>query len=145
MSQSRGRDQDGSRYAARPFLLTLALALSLLLTGCATTTLFTGHEFDVALRYTGQGPLSDCKVTSAKGVSFEAGYMLAGLDKSLAGPFRHPAADVWTVRWKPAGGEEIAQKLDLTQVLPKPFAGRLTFIIDAHHHLSHTISELRGQ
>lgn len=130
-----------SRLGRRPFLLlALALASTLLLTGCATYV-FNGYQYDVVLRYTGKGPISNCKISSTKGVEYEAGFMIPGFDKTMAGPFRHTAADQWTVRWKPATGDEIAKKLDLTTELPKQFEGRLIFVIDAFNNLSHTTAD----
>lgn len=115
--------------------LALLLALSLFATGCAMVML-TGYNYYVEARNSGKEPVTKCVVTSAKGFWHQPGTLGAGFDASIAGPFKQPYADVWAVAWTTAKGDRIEKSLDLRKSFPKPFQGRLVFIIDGNNTLT---------
>lgn len=116
--------------------LLLIAGLAFALSGCASG-LLTGYSYDVTVKNTGKEPIPSSTVTSSRGVWHEPGYLGVGFDKTISGPFKQSYADKWTVSWKTAKGEKFEKTLDLTKTFPKPFQGRLVFLIDDNNNLSH--------
>ena len=117
--------------------LVLTATLVTLLVGCATE-LIGGHKYDVTLKNTGKEHIVSSTVTSSKGFWHQPGYLVPEARKSIAGPFKHPYADTWTVNWQTAKGETFEKTLDLSKAFSKPLQGQLVFLIDGNNNLSHT-------
>ncbi len=118
------------------WLLTMVVIVA---AGCATLT---GYNFDVEVKNGSAEPMTKVTVRSAKGFWDQPGYLSPGARKSIAGPFRQPYEDLWTVSWKTAKGEQLEKTLDLTKAFPKPFHGRLIFSIDAKNSVSHSTADI---
>ena len=82
---------------------------------------------------------------SSKGIAHAPGRLIPGARKTIAGPFKLPYADKWTVAWKTAKGEQFEKGLDLTGKLPKHFEGRLVFVIDADNNLGYVEESFDGK
>ena len=117
-------------------LFLLIGVLTAVLSGCATE-LLTGDNYYVEAKNTGKEPIPECTVKSKSGFWHEPGYLGPSFGKSIAGPFKFPYADRWTVSWQTAKGEKFEKTLDLTKAFSKPFQGRLVFLIDGNNNLSH--------
>lgn len=74
-------------------------------------------------------------VASSGGIAHEPGVLVPGKSKTVAGPFKQPCADKWTVEWKTAKDEKFTRDIDLTDKIPKRFAGRLVLVVDADNSL----------
>ena len=120
-----------------PTLLLLIITIVTALIGCATE-LFGSYNYYVETANIGREPISECTVTSASGFRDDPGYVGAGFGKPIAGPFKYPYADRWTVSWRTAKGEKFQKTLDLMTAFPKPFQGSLIFQIDGNNNLTHT-------
>jgi len=116
--------------------LTLWSLMALLATGCATG-LLGGHNYDVTVTNVGSRPILGSEVKSAKGFWHAPGYLSPGARKSIAGPFKQPCADIWTVTWMTAKGEKLEKTLNLTKAFEKPFQGQMVFSIDGDNNLRH--------
>ncbi len=120
----------------KALLLMLVAVVAVVLSGCATD-LLTGYDYDVTVKNIGKEPIPSSTVTSSRGFWHEPGYLGPSFWKSIAGPFKYPYADTWTVTWQTAKGEKFEKTLDLTKAFSKPFQGRLVFLIDGNNNLSH--------
>lgn len=127
----------------KPIVLLLA-GLVALVTGCASV-FATSYNYNLVVKNTGKEEIWCSLVASAKGMAHEPGRLIAGARKTVAGPFKVPYADKWTVAWKTAKGEKFEKTLDLTDELPKKFEGRLVFTIDATNNLSFVTEPFYGK
>ena len=103
------------------------------------------YDYSLAVRNTGTQTVWCSLVVSVKGIAHDPGILIPGADKTLAGPFRRPYADKWTVRWTTANGEEFEKSLDLTKAFRKRFSGRLVFTIDAQNNLGYVTESYSGE
>ena len=122
----------------------VACVFAMLLTSCAA--LMPGrYDYNLEVRNIGTERVSDCEVTSEKGLWHQPGVLIPAAGGTVAGPFKYPYADRWTVTWKTAKGEKLTKKLDLTKAFPKPFKGRLVLTIDKDNNLAHFTEKYYGQ
>lgn len=121
----------------RTLLILCSVAVLTVCASCATNSLI-GYNYYVTVKNTGPEPITDSTVTSAKGFWDGPGYLSPGARSSIAGPFKYPYADSWTVSWQTAKGEKFTKTLDLTRAFSKPLQGQLVFLIDSNNNLSHT-------
>ncbi len=124
--------------------LILLTTIAALVSGCAAALVFR-YNYYVVVENTGREPVPDCEVTSATGFWHQPGYLGPGFDKSIAGPFKQPYADKWTVSWETAKGQKFKKTLDLTKAFSKPFEGHLVFTIDATNGLSFHTTKMAGR
>lgn len=103
------------------------------------------YNYNLAVKNTGKEEVWCSLVASAKGIAHEPGRLIAGARKTVAGPFKLPYADKWTVAWKTAKGEKFEKTLDLADKFPKKFEGRLVLTIDANNNLSYVTESFSGK
>jgi hypothetical protein len=119
-------------------------ALGIVLVGCAAV-INSRYNYDVMVKNTGTQPIPSSTVTSASGFWHQPGYLVPGSDKSIAGPFKYPYGDKWTVSWQTDKGEKFEKTLDLTKAFLKRFEGRLVFTINATNGLGYYTTNFPGQ
>ena len=68
---------------------------------------------------------STMEINYGGGILGPSGY------KADAGPMSSPPNDVFTVRWKDAGGKSHEQKFDLRKRVERSFQGEVVFVYDA--------------
>lgn len=105
------------------------VAVAALFAGCAA------YNYDLAVKNVGTSEVWCSSVTSFRGMAHEPGRLIPGAAKTIAGPFRVPYRDHWTVSWRTASGREVTRNLDLKHKRPAPFEGRLVFTIDDRERL----------
>lgn len=115
-------------------LIRLFAGLALLVAGCASD-FAAPYNYNLVVRNAGKEEIWCSLVASFGGIAHEPGRLVPKARASYAGPFRHPHADKWTVEWKTAKNEKFTRDIDLTDKIPKRFAGRLVLVIDADNNL----------
>ncbi len=116
-------------------ILLFLVGLTALVTGCAGG-FAASYNYNLTVKNTGKEEIWCSLVASTKGIAHEPGRLIAGARATIAGPFKLPYADKWTVGWKTAKGEKFEKTLDLTDKFPKKLRGELVFTIDASNNLS---------
>jgi hypothetical protein len=127
----------------KPIVLLLA-GLAALVAGCAGV-FAASYNYNLEVKNTGKEEIWCSLVASAKGMAHEHGRLIPGARATIAGPFKLPYADKWTVAWKTAKGEKFEKTLDLTDKFPKRFEGYLVFTIDATNGLSFVTESFDGK
>jgi hypothetical protein len=115
------------------------ISFTALFAGCAT------YNYDLAVKNVGTSEVRCSLVASSKGMAHEPGRLVPGKGATIAGPFRLPYRDHWTVAWKTSNGTEVRRDLDLSTAFPKPFEGRLVFTIDDNDRLGYFTEPFQGR
>jgi hypothetical protein len=115
------------------YLTGLVLAIALM--GCINT--MSGHDYDIAVKNTGNKDVHEVEVLSSKGFWHLYGVLIPNAAKTYSGPIKYPYRDKFTVKWVASDQQKFSKTLDLTEKFPKKFKGRLVFEIDKDNNLTY--------